>query len=285
MPSSHMPASPAVPAAACAMICATTLLSAPAAVADVVQATMRIQASEFQDSSLTPPQGATTDSIDAVATVTFNSAVFEMQNLTPDAISGLAITGNNGNVFTYDTNTAGFNSRRFAADDKIRITIGGTIGSVAFMAGLSNDFRVNVDLSLFDYSVLEVSENFTFVTPSDPSYRSQNTTVTLLDLVVTPDSDNDTLIDTQDNCIEASNLDQRDTDGDGIGNRCDADFNQDCIVNVVDLAALRADFFALGNLDTDLDGDGSVNVTDLGIVRSLFFQPPGPSGIVNLCAP
>lgn len=255
------------------------------AAADVVEATFRVQASDFQDSALQPPAGATTNSVDAVFTVTFNSAINEQIHLVPGSISGLDITDNNGAVTVYDASLAAVNTRRFAADDKIRLTAGGLLSSVEFMAGLSNDFRVRFDLSLNNYAVLDVAEAFTFVTPADPFYTAQNTTVTIEALTITPDSDADTLVDTQDNCIERPNADQRDTDADGIGNRCDADFNQDCVVNVIDLARMRQDFFAVGDLDTDLDGDGIVNVTDLGILRTLFFATPGPSGIANLCTP
>ncbi|MFK8014140.1 MAG: DUF5060 domain-containing protein [Gammaproteobacteria bacterium] len=93
------------------------------------------------------------------------------------------------------------------------------------------------------------------------------------------DTDGDGIDDANDNCTLAVNPSQRDTDGDGFGNVCDADFNNDQIVNVVDLGLLRVDFFANGDLDTDLNGDGVVNASDLGLLRDLFLQPPGPSGV------
>ena len=256
----------------------------PAAQADVVEATFRIQATQFEDSALMPPMAPTSDSIDALVSLTFNSAIFEQENLALNAISGLEIDANDGATNSYDLTNAGFNFRRFAADNKIRIAVGGLQSTVAFMGGLSNDFRVGFELSLTDFSLLEVNDNFVFVTPADPFYTAQNTIITILDMTVFPDSDEDTLIDSQDNCVEAANTDQRDTDADGIGNRCDADFNQDCVVNFLDLGVMRAQFFTTGDLDTDLDGDGNVNFTDLGILRSLFFAPPGPSGVANVCA-
>ncbi|MFK8015132.1 MAG: DUF4832 domain-containing protein [Gammaproteobacteria bacterium] len=91
----------------------------------------------------------------------------------------------------------------------------------------------------------------------------------------TDDSDGDGINDADDNCVSLANADQRDTDFDGFGNRCDADFNNDQIVNAADLGLLRADFFATGDLDTDLDGDSIVNTADLGILRTLFLQPLG----------
>ena len=90
------------------------------------------------------------------------------------------------------------------------------------------------------------------------------------------DSDDDGVSDTLDNCTERANPDQRDTDGDGFGNLCDADLNNDCVVNVVDLGILRDRFFTADD-DADFDGDGAVNAVDLGIMRLQFFAPPGPA--------
>ena len=46
--------------------------------------------------------------------------------------------------------------------------------------------------------------------------------------------DGDGIGDACDNCTLVSNADQRDTDADGYGNMCDADFNGDGVVNVTD---------------------------------------------------
>lgn len=45
--------------------------------------------------------------------------------------------------------------------------------------------------------------------------------------------------------------------GDGMGNACDPDLNNDCVVSVV----------------------------DLGIMRSLYFEVPGPAAEPSACAP
>ena len=95
--------------------------------------------------------------------------------------------------------------------------------------------------------------------------------------VVAEDSDADQVFDFQDNCTLVENADQRDTDGDGYGNACDADLNNDGVVNFVDLGALRLLFFTTGSgLDADFNGDGVINFIDLGVMRAGFFQPPGP---------
>ena len=98
----------------------------------------------------------------------------------------------------------------------------------------------------------------------------------VIDMVGGADTDGDGVSDALDNCVLEANPDQRDTDGDLIGNICDADFNNDCIVNVVDLGIMRSVFFT-SDADVDLNGDGVVNVVDLGILRAKFFLPPGPS--------
>ena len=96
------------------------------------------------------------------------------------------------------------------------------------------------------------------------------------------DTDNDGIDYADDNCRAASNPDQRDTDGDGIGNVCDADLNNDCIVNVLDLGPFRQLFFT-DDPDADFNGDGVVNAIDLGQLRLQFFDVPGPSATV--CTP
>ena len=98
-----------------------------------------------------------------------------------------------------------------------------------------------------------------------------------------PDSDGDGVRDNQDNCTNIPNPDQHDSNGDGFGNICDADFNQTCMVDLTDLAVMRTDFLMPGDLDTDLNGDGWTNLTDLAVMRNLFLLPPGPSGLLNNC--
>ncbi len=95
-----------------------------------------------------------------------------------------------------------------------------------------------------------------------------------------PDHDGDGMADQRDNCTLVSNGNQRDTNGDGFGNICDPDLNNDGIVNFIDLGMLRSEFYS-SNPDADLNGDGRVNFTDLGILKSMFFGLPGPSGIAQ----
>jgi Dockerin type I domain/Thrombospondin type 3 repeat len=111
--------------------------------------------------------------------------------------------------------------------------------------------------------------------------------VLLLDLVrieasATVDSDGDGVPDACDNCSAEPNADQFDRDGDGYGNRCDADIDNSGTVNAVDLARLRQEFGQRGeHLAADLDGNGVVNSLDLAALRRLYGKPPGPSGLVR----
>jgi hypothetical protein len=102
------------------------------------------------------------------------------------------------------------------------------------------------------------------------------------------DTDTDLVPDQFDNCSTAPNGpasvntgNQVDTDVDGYGNRCDADFDNDA-------AVLGADFtFLLGQFgkntavaqEADLDGDLFVLGGDFTRLLSLFGKAPGPSGL------
>lgn len=98
---------------------------------------------------------------------------------------------------------------------------------------------------------------------------------------MTVDGEGDGFPDTADNCSDIANPTQQDTDGDQIGNACDADFNNDNFVNSLDIGLFKAMFFATGDVEGDLNGDNIVNSLDLGLFKSKFFNTPGPSGLVR----
>jgi hypothetical protein len=114
------------------------------------------------------------------------------------------------------------------------------------------------------------------------------------DQVVEEDADGDGIPDSGDNCIlvangtlipDAGGNIQLDTNGDGYGNICDGDLNNDGDTNTVDLNLYKlAHRTEPGdpnyNPDADFNGDGPVNSLDLIIYnQNLHRLPPGPSCI------
>ena len=90
------------------------------------------------------------------------------------------------------------------------------------------------------------------------------------------DDDGDGVSNLVDNCTQVGNADQADADGDGYGNACDADYNNDGVVDATDIAIIRA---AIGTdlAAADHDGDGTVLGHDLSAATAMLGQSPGPS--------
>ncbi|MEM7082195.1 MAG: reprolysin-like metallopeptidase [Pseudomonadota bacterium] len=93
------------------------------------------------------------------------------------------------------------------------------------------------------------------------------------------DSDGDGVFDDSDNCTDVVNPAQVDADGDGYGNRCDPDLNNDGIVNFLDLSQFQPLFLSTDPV-ADFNVDGNVNFLDLVILTERFLGMPGPSGLV-----
>jgi hypothetical protein len=99
-----------------------------------------------------------------------------------------------------------------------------------------------------------------------------------------PDADGDGVADARDNCLEAANPDLRDSDADGWGNACDADYDGNEIVSGWDYLAFVLAFGAvLGDprFDPvlDADGDGRVGGREFLLLAAQWGGPPGPSGL------
>jgi hypothetical protein len=103
------------------------------------------------------------------------------------------------------------------------------------------------------------------------------------------DQDQDFMMDFQDTCVWVENIDQIDTDQDGLGNACDEDQDQDSVANEDDLNPLDPmicldsdsdlcdDCAQLGmptpNMDgMDLDGDGLCDIGDLDIDQDMVLN-------------
>ncbi len=98
------------------------------------------------------------------------------------------------------------------------------------------------------------------------------------------DDDRDGKVNRNDNCAGVANPSQCDTDRDGFGNLCDADFDQNGSVDAVDLNRLARDRRSRtdSGRGTDMNCDGVVDDTDFAGLRPPFKPPraiPGPSGL------
>ncbi len=142
----------------------------------------------------------------------------------------------------------------------------GEIYNLAFYT--SGAAQINGSFNFTDAFKLNLS------VPDGVSYQS------VTDAFLTaPDTDGDNVFDVYDNCTLVANADQRDTDSDGYGNLCDPDFDNNGIVNFLDLSSWTPNFGTSSTGDLDLNGDGVLNFLDFSILTSFFQMPPGPSGI------
>ena len=90
------------------------------------------------------------------------------------------------------------------------------------------------------------------------------------------DTDGDGVFDGEDNCRLTANADQRDTDGDGYGNICDCDLDNDDMVNMEDFLIFKTAWGTTGTgIDSDFNGDEIVNMSDFNIFKSYYnsFAP------------
>ena len=96
------------------------------------------------------------------------------------------------------------------------------------------------------------------------------------------DTDGDGVADVVDNCILVPNPNQQDSDNDNFGNICDADLNNDCKTNSIDLGLFKHKYGYSGVvIDSDFNGDGHVNSLDLGLFKNMYGNTPGPSGLAR----
>ncbi len=144
-------------------------------------------------------------------------------------------------------------------------------------------------------STLENTENLWFTVPANAQYALRVTRKSGfkwdygLAWQLLTDTDADGAHDGQDNCSAAPNgplqqdaggNSQLDTNGDGYGNGCDADFNNNGVVDSQDGNLLKVAFGSAAYPDRDLNGNGAVDSQDGAILKGRFGQPPGPSGLV-----
>ncbi|MEM7082069.1 MAG: thrombospondin type 3 repeat-containing protein [Pseudomonadota bacterium] len=98
------------------------------------------------------------------------------------------------------------------------------------------------------------------------------------------DTDGDGVTDQFDNCTLIPNPSQFDADEDGFGNRCDADFDNNCAVNFLDVIRYKAAFNSFQgdpNYDpvVDISENGAINFLDYIMITGTFLLEPGPSNV------
>lgn len=165
--------------------------------------------------------------------------------------------------------------------DPITIT-GYRVEYQACPSGPANSFTASANATSL-YLLLPVGEWCWRVYAQGNGLESMASNVVVFHLGT--DSDIDGIPDFSDNCILDYNPSQADSDGDGYGNRCDGDFNNNLATNSQDAILFREQLGQPSVSPTfnqaDLNANGVVNAQDTAIFRTLLSQPPGPSGVVQ----
>jgi hypothetical protein len=154
------------------------------------------------------------------------------------------------------------------------------VGNITYSTDLSVYRDQIIDLTRPECANEVDDDGDTFVDwPDDPDCDSE------LGLTELPDQDEDGAGDIEDNCLILANPNQHDTDLDGYGNLCDADFDGDEAVGSTDFTAFKQAFQTIEggpgyDADIDLNGDGAIGGPDFTLFRDMYQGPPGPSGLV-----
>ena len=99
-----------------------------------------------------------------------------------------------------------------------------------------------------------------------------------------PDFDGDGVGDVIDNCSTLSNAAQDDTDSDDCGNVCDADYDADGTVGLLDFGLFGAVYLTNDEQKCHIDGSipgCAVGLLDFGVFGAAYLTSPGPSGTTS----
>jgi len=134
--------------------------------------------------------------------------------------------------------------------------------------GMTIRYTANSGAEGTDSFVYEMTDN----TPD-----SDRATVTVN---ISPDTDGDGVPEATDNCTSVANPTQCDSDGDGFGNHCDGDLNNNNSTNAQDYVLFRQQLgqpsVAPNFNNADFNCNGVVNAQDHVLFRMLLGAPPGP---------
>ncbi len=149
------------------------------------------------------------------------------------------------------------------------------LGTVTFHKSvfINTIFEILVDANGLGDDVLDIDGNDITATTTFNSAFLVN--------VSEPDFDGDGVADTLDNCSEAANPAQVDTDLDDCGNLCDADYNQSGIVDIGDFGAFAQNFGTNNTLyqhTPPINSTTTASIGDFGFFLQNFGTHPGPSG-------
>ena len=162
-------------------------------------------------------------------------------------------------------------------ESRVGLGIGAdSVGTWSFKGGMEDVLLLDEALSAEELkAVMDGNCLGSQPAPTEPSEDSQ-------------DIDGDGIINEEDNCIEVPNPNQIDTNLDGYGNACDADYDNNGVINSVDFNPLFLEAFNAQDpadvsnyLDFDFNGDGVVDGADFTFFNNAFSVggPSGPSGL------
>ncbi len=152
--------------------------------ADIVTVTYSVVSSDFLNSLGENPPPPASNEVSGTFRFTFDTSIFEQDNVALSQTTGLDIFDSNGDRIGFGTTDAGIHAEVFPQFDYAEFILGGTISGVEFMAGLSNDFRMHFQISLTTFEVNSILSSLAYLTTVDPYYQAQEITVQLIDVSV-----------------------------------------------------------------------------------------------------